>query len=503
MDDLILSLDIGTTLIKCILFNQNGQEKFVFEERCVLITPQAGWCEINPDELWSTIVNLFRKAKSASEIADQIIAIVISSQGGSVVAVNSQGNALTNIVTWMDQRALTITKDWARDGTSQYIRQQSGWYPQPGLPISTIQWFKQFENETFLKTHKWLSVNDFAVNKLVNNFVTNPSMAGEMLLTNITSGEWDPTLCEIAGIEVTQLSKILPSDCIVGNLTSEISKITGLQCGLPIINGGQDHACEAYALSGTQSNMILACGTAWVINLVAENTSLINIPESMDINFHVLPNLRLASQFLGDLGSYVNWALNVFWKNNLAPQIAMRDQFSAMNQALLTTNKIQQDLFFLPLNGSKLIQNSENAGGFIGVQPIHQREDLTKAIFETAAFEVKASLSNLSASQKPYQMWMIGGATKSPIWPQIIADVCDLEVLLTTYTHGPALGAAMLAWKSLGKPERIEHFRNELSKNAHSIFPIQENRQIYSNKNEKYKRLITSNSIATNLVMYG
>lgn len=74
-----------------------------------------------------------------------------------------------------------------------------------------------------------------------------------------------------------------------------------------------------------------------------------------------------------------------------------------------------------------------------------------RAVLESAAFELRWTLDNLRAYDLPVEnLWLVGGATRNPIWPQILADVTAISISITQYSHGPALGAARLAAKGLG-----------------------------------------------------
>jgi len=495
MKELILSLDVGTSVIKCILFDQFGQEIFVIEDHCPIVAPNTGWFEMDPFQTWQTIVQLIKKSSLSLDQDQEIVALVISTQGGSVIPLDQSDQPLSNIITWMDQRANPIVDEWRKDHTSEFIRSRSGWYPQAGLAISIISWFKLNHQAIFSKTKKWLSLNDFIVNKLVGEFITNPSMAGEMLLTNINNGNWDLELCRLAGITASNLSRIESSDYQVGKISKEIAKITGLKNGIPVFNGGQDHACECYAFQTINSMALLACGTAWVINLTTGSGSIKEIPEEMDLNFHVLPNSWLASQFLGNLGSYANWCQKIFWQFEGAKQNNINDQFAEMNIGLLQNMDFNHDLFFLPLNGSIVQKKPQTLGGFYGVKIHHDRVALTRSVLESVAFELKYVIENLSKKSIFIpKIWMIGGATRNPVWPQIISDICNLEISLSTYRHGPAIGAAMLVNKRLEKVEVVESFRNNIIKQTKKIAPNKDLFQKYLSKYERYVELVTNKS---------
>ena len=50
----------------------------------------------------------------------------------------------------------------------------------------------------------------------------------------------------------------------------------------------------------------------------------------------------------------------------------------------------------------------------------------------------------------PSQVRASGGGIVSPLWRQILADVCESEIVLTNVTEGAAFGAALLAGVGAG-----------------------------------------------------
>ncbi len=84
---------------------------------------------------------------------------------------------------------------------------------------------------------------------------------------------------------------------------------------------------------------------------------------------------------------------------------------------------------------------------------------------------------------------MIGGATQSPAWPQIVADVVRLPLLLSQYRHGPALGAAMLAGVGLGAFDSVEAARARFQVSARRIEPAHAHAPVYDRQFAAYRRL--------------
>lgn len=437
----ILGLDVGTTAAKAVLFDLHGNELALAERAYPLITPHPGWAELDPERIWLAAQDVISEVTSQNQGASFISAVGLSTQGGTLIPADKDGNPVYNAITWLDQRSTPIITEWQAQGLDRWVRQKSGWTPQPGLPLASLAALRSLQPETFAKIGKVFSVNDYLAFKMTGTRCTNPSMAGEMLLVNLESGQYDLELCELAGIHPDMLSPIQPSNSTCAQIKPDLCNIMGLPPKTPLINGGQDHACEALALGMNEPGAtLLACGTAWVINTVTDSTKLVSIPPEMALNNHVLPNHWIASQFLGGFGAGFSWWLDHFSK----AENIVEDRYFEFDSTLSPNNKHNSDIYYFSVSGTP--RSGITAGGFWGLRLDHTRDDLTMAVLESAAFEVSLALEDLHQHSKHISdLWMVGGAAHSRIWPQILADTTQLPILLTQYHHGPALGAVILA----------------------------------------------------------
>lgn len=491
MEDIIISLDIGTTVVKSVIFNTKAEEVNLIEMPFFTCSPTRGAVEQDPEVLWKTIVEILSAAVKVKKKDQNIQAITIATQGGSLVPVDREGNPVYNIITWMDSRAANLVEKWIKNGIAERIRSISGWTLQPGLPLPVIAWLQKNNPDVFNQAFYWLSINDYISHKLTGIFATNPSMAGEMLLTDIQSGQWNSELCHFAGLKPEQLSPILPSGTVIAGINNSCSMATGLTQGTPVVNAGQDHACEALALGLIEEDSaFLACGTAWVINGITNSCLVEDIPQKMDLNFHVLPNRWITSQFLGCLGAYPEWCLNQFWALRKKNQPA-GNRYQYLDEEFNHKEKIDEDLFFLPFNGSQNLPGKINSGGFFGLQFSHTLPDLSFAVLESAGFEVRWALQELviGNNQIP-DLWMVGGASRSPVWPQILADINGTAILISSFSHGPALGAAILAWSALGILDNFKDCSKFINLNTRRFRPDSHKKIIYDRKFSSYQSLI-------------
>ena len=484
MPEAILGLDVGTTATKAVLFDLSGMELATAEQAYPLHTPQPGWVEQQPEEVWQALINVIRTivAKAGTEL--DILALALSAQAGSLIPVKEDGTPVYPIITWMDRRAEALVNQWQAEGIGTTVRQISGWSLQIGLPLPFIAWLRQYSPDVFVATERFLGINDFLVQRLTGHFCTDFSCGTEMLLVDVTTGQWSETLCALAGITPRQLPALRPAGAIIGPISAEASRLTGLSSQTLVVNGGHDHCCEALAMGVTSGGkLLLTCGTAWVITGVVETPAINSIPAKMDLNFHVAPKRWSISQFLGGFGPTVEWWLNQCWQN-IDPHspLTRAEMYAALNQTLAHSKPGSAGLLFLPLSGVH--------GGFIGLRLDHTRAEMSRAILEGAAFELRQALEEMRHVGLPVeQLWMAGGATRSPVWPGIIADVTGVPLTLADYAHWSALGAAILAGVGAGVFETVEAGQTRFQKSVRHLMPDDTRRPIYDERFAAYQRI--------------
>jgi xylulokinase len=242
---------------------------------------------------------------------------------------------------------------------------------------------------------------------------------------------------------------------------------------------------------------LLACGTSWVVTGVTENPAVEAIPTAMDMNFHPASNRWTISQSLGGLGASLEWWLNQGWQG-VAPQppASRPERYAALNVELARTAPGSEGLFFLPLAGGHVEPAGIQRGGFVGLRLGHTRADMARSVLEGAAYELRWALENIrQAGMRVERLWMVGGATRSPIWPNIVADVTGLPLSVTQYDHWPALGAAIIAGLGINIFESLETGQVRFTKSARQVSPKEENHQLYRERFLIYQQLTQSQLI--------
>lgn len=474
----IIVLDIGTTTAKSIVFSTKGKEIAVESIPYSFLDKPPGFYEQNPEEVYSAIKKSAAVAvKIANEKVSDFIpaAVSIVCQGGSLIPCDSFGNYTYPMITWMDSRANAIAKRFTESDTGAEIHKTTGFLPSSGLPLSMIVWLRENENDIFNKTQRWLSLNDYVIKKLTGNFITNYSSAGLTQLLNIKTKEWDDEMLRLAGIEKTQLSVLLESESNTGGLLKEAAEEMGIPEGIPVINGMHDRTAEAVGLGlYKEGESWIGTGTAWVvcsiINSERQNSSLTS-------NFHTITDKRIASVLIGGLGTSVEWWIGELIKKNGGTR---KDILKSLDNLALNSPPGANGLIFKAFTGTG------NEGSFINETDKHTDADRTRAVFESIAFDFKKEYVKFEKNSAVKGcLTLVGGAARSQVWPQIIAEILGVEIKVSTYDHDPALGGAVLAGKFLNLADTYEKVYEIFKTEGTSLLPEKENIALYKQLFEK------------------
>ena len=452
MKDAILGIDIGTSATKAILFDLAGNQVTSASQSYPLLTPQPGWVEQDPQAVWLALVHVLQAIVNQSK-GYRILSMALAAQAGSIIPADLDGNPVYPMITWLDNRSQELIRQWHADGTAATIRKLSGWQPFAGLPLPSIGWLKQKRPEVHAAAKRFLGPADFLIHRLTGRFATDLSASSEMLLVDIKTGLWSEELCQIGGVNPDLQAEIGWAGRKVGEITAEVSGLTGLPSGTPVIAGGNDQPCAGLAMGMTApGKVMLSTGTAWVLMSVVNAVSTEALPEWVNLYFHAAPERRIGGQLVGGFGATVDWWLKQTFQ---APKAAEPTHpgrlYEFLNEAVLASPPGSRGLMFLSLNGPSQILNAVPGGGFIGMELVHSRADMSRAILEGCAFEVRWALDELgSAGIAVEELWLAGGANRSPVWPQILADVSGIPLQVASYADWAALGGAVLAGWGIG-----------------------------------------------------
>jgi xylulokinase len=460
--DLLLGLDVGTTATKACVYDLEGRVVAAASANYEsgLRTPQEGWIEQDPEELWRAVVQATRAAAAASAGQGRIVALALSAQGGTTITADADGQALRPAISWMDTRAaLAEGPELGRLWGGEFFYRTTGWWSEAALPLQHICWLRRHEPHIFAAAARFLFVNDYVLARMTGEYCMDPTDAAITMLHSLEQGGWDERLLDIAGIARSQLSPIRPSATPVGPLRPAVAAELGLAGDVMAVNGAHDQYCAALGAGViAPGDALLSCGTAWVL-LFSADRPVLDERQVFHPAPHVVPGQWGALSSLPSAGAAAEWYVQQVLPGPEAAGHPHPERYKWFNDGAARVPAGSNHLLFIPLLSGPYpaVQGAQARGAWLGLTLAHTKDEMSRSVMEGVAFEVRrlAELAEGLGVRLGF-LKMVGGAAASPVWPQVVADVLGLPVILPGVKEAASRGAAILAGVGAGLFRDVE-----------------------------------------------
>jgi sugar (pentulose or hexulose) kinase len=470
MMKLYIGIDVGTTSLKALALDENGECVATAKKTYDLFASGAEATQ-NADDWYAAAVSAIREivAKDLGEVCS----ISVSAQGGATVLLDKFGKTLTPAYSWMDNRASRESEELKERFGNDLIYSRYGWRMQPNADAAKLLWMKRNISEIYEKAASFPSTLGFINQRLTGRIVEDPTCAAIRRLYDINEGKISADMLDLLALTEDKLPETLPTGAFVGNLTADAARELGLSESVRVYNGAHDQYCASLGSGIVEiGQLMLATGTAWVLFGVTEAPLF---GES-----RISPCIHPAGGY-GALSTVTGIGAAFEWLSKLTDTPI--PELSAEAEKLRGKN---DNFFFRPsATGTGLLIGKSLGGHISGMTIGHGKYDLALALMEGAAFETALVIEEYKKSGMTdvTSITMTGGATASRFWQSLIADVTGLDVYASVQTDSPALGAAMLA--ACGG-DNIASLSKQFSGEKTKVSPS-EYSEYYREKFERYK----------------
>ncbi len=488
---LLLTLDIGTTAVKAGLYSQDLRTLNSVVKEYTLYTPQEGIVELNPDVYWSSAVDCIRQIISGSAIDKKDIAcITCTTQGETIIPVDEQGNALHNAIVWLDSRAGKEAELIGQKFSTQKFYAHTG-CPEisPIWPVAKVLWLKSNKPDIYKKTYKMLLLEDYLIAKLTGLFVTNPAVSCSTGYFDIREGKpWEQIL-EYCEIDADKIPEVIPCGTLVGNLSNSAAQQLGLSKDTLVSTGAMDQVASAIGAGNISDGIVTeTTGTALV---TAATCSLSSLEKwtPVTVYAHAVPDKYLLINVSQTAGIILKWFRDEFCKDIVDEHGA--NAFDIMGELAAKAPVLSNGLTLFPhFTGMQIPKLDSNTKGvFFGVGLHTSRECFIRAIMESVAYMLKENIEALEVfGVSPSLIYSLGGGSKSIIWNQIKADICNKAIMIMNNEESASLGAAMLGGVACGIYDSIEAAVANI-KEKQRIDPDKQNVELYEKGYADFKKM--------------
>jgi len=492
VSDFILSVDIGTSATKATLFDTDAKQVAIVRKHYPIHAPYKGWSEQEPEVIFDAVLGAIREIANSLPEGSRVLAVSFSSQLYSILAVNADGKALTNSLTWSDTRSAEIAQLISQHPEAQGIYQRTGCPIDAIYPLAKIQWLK--ENVELPENTKFISIKEYVFFRLVGQWVADWSIASATGLFDIKKHHWDEIALSLLGITSTNLSELVPPRYIFTKWDQEIIDLTGLPPDTPLIIGGGDGPLASIGV-GAYSSDILAVnvGTSAAARLTISEAKV--DPEGRLWTFVVDEDLWVIGGIVSSGGIVYDWALRNFFSGieETGDNGSTKHVHEYADRIASDVPPGAENLIFIPYLGGEQCPawHPHTRGGFFGLDFRHNRGHFVRAVLEgitRSIYRISESIQSMLNGQFN-EIRVTGGLTSSPLWLQIAADMFGSPIVVSESAEGSARGAAMLAIVSLGLRSNIKDFA-DLVVTRKRVQPREEIHAYYQKQYQKFQELL-------------
>jgi len=477
----VIAHDLGTSGNKATLFDEDG--KLVSSCISTYDTVFAGGnrAEQNPLDWWKAIVDTTQVLLKVVP-AGQIAGIALSGQMMGCLCVDKNGNPLRPHLLYCDQRSVKEESFLAEKIDPIEFYKITGHRISASYSIEKLMWVRENEPEVFSKTAKMLNAKDYINFRLCGTFATDPSDASGTNAYDLNRWQWSENIIETAGLDLSLFPEVRSSIDVIGEVTNQAAKETGLRAGTPVICGGGDGSCAGVGVGSiSQGSTYNYLGSSSWVALTVEKPIVDSQRRTMNWA-HVVPGMLHPSGTMQTAGGSYAWMVNQLCQYEQQQAKATgQDVYELIDQQIRKSPLGANKLLFLPyLMGERTPRWNINAkGAFVGLTIGHTHGDMLRAVMEGITLNL-GYIVNIFRNHVPIDtITVIGGGAKNPIWQQMMADVYQTEIRIPNYLEeATSMGAAILAGIGSGLFKDFQVI-DRFIRIQKTVTPIKENAQKY------------------------
>jgi xylulokinase len=484
LDELLLGVDIGTASVKGTAVNFQGEVIFHSSLDLPSVKIVGNTAQFNPREWWVGFKALIANMRRELDIGT-VRSVCVGGQGPSLVAVNSRGASLYDSLIWMDRRASEEASSLCAATATKV---------DAYLLEAKILWLKNHEPKVYDQTYKFLDAYGF-----ISFSLTGIPTAG-VLRRNYTPWwnipYWSPNHLRAVGIDTDKLPETTLVGDVIGQISPDASRETGLAEGTTVVQGVTDFAHDILGAGVVRPGIALDHGgtsqgfdLCWPKSLEDPWNRILSTE-------HIIPEKWSISGLMSTTGAVLRWFCDNFCseEKDKAARLGL-DVYETLTEEASRVPAGSSGLVILPYFAGERspIWDPTARGLIFGLALDHTKGHLIRAIMESVAYSlrhVKEVIEELGGVVQ--EIRSVGGQSRNPLWNQIKADVLNVPVVSLRHESTESLGAAMIAGCGIRAFKSFVDASDRIVRVKQRFEPNPSNRRTYDTDYALYKKLYPS-----------
>lgn len=457
MNDILIGIDAGTSVIKAVAFNLKGEQLAVSARRNSYVSVESGGVEQEMERTWTDTAETLKDVVAQLD-SGRVAAIAVTGQGEGTWLVDSIGKPVAPALLWLDARAAEIVESLEQAPEARRRFEITGTGLAACQQGPQLAWLKQHDPERLKQADTAFHCKDWLYYRLTGKLATDPS-EGIFTFGDFRKKAYSFEVLEILGLGDCQelLPEIVEGTQHADGLLGEVANSCGLPSGTPVVLGYVDVICTALGAGLYDPQVSTGCT---IIGSTGMHMRLASCVEEVGLNEEstgytiVFPVEGAYAQMQSNLAG----TLNIDWMLDLALDVLASqgvsrkrlDLLEGLDERILGAPPAEM-LFhpYISRGGERgPFIDADARASFIGLNTTHGYFDLIRGVYEGLALAARDCYE--SAGGVPQEVRLSGGAAKSKALRSIFGSVLKTRIRTSARGEAGATGAAMMAAVSIG-----------------------------------------------------
>jgi autoinducer-2 kinase len=493
----LLAVDAGTGSGRAVLFNARGEQVAVAQGEWQHRSEKGfpGSMTFETEANWRLLSKAIQQVLHDANInASEVLAVSATSMREGIVLYDESGKEL-----WACANVDARASQEVRELSEQHPDLEHHAYKLSGQTFALgalprLLWVKRNRPEIYEKTKAVTMISDWVLARLCGELATDPSNGSTTGIFNNAKRTWEPELTKALGLEDDIFPKVLEPGSVIGKVHHEASSETGLAENTPVIMGGGDAQMGCVGLGVIKPGQAAILGGSFWQQEINLDKPIVDPEMMVRINCHAVPNTWQAEAIVFFSGLVMRWFRDTFCQEEkaLAKQKGV-DTYALLEQQAA---KVPAGSYgILPIFSDVMRYNRwyHAAPSLLNLSLDTQRSSkaaIFRALQENAAIVCAENLERVAsfAGHTGDTVTFASGASKGPLWCQIVSDVTGKSLRVPVIKEATALGTAMAAGVGVGLYNSLSEASDALVRWEREYTPNTASTQIYLETRERWRK---------------
>lgn len=481
----VLGIDLGTQSLKVVFYDFELRKMVasasspleVLRDDAGRAEQQAQWWI---DALQSALNQIPADVRSTAR------AVGVSGQQHGFVPMDDAGNVLANVKLWCDTSTQTeVDEITSACGGRDACIATTGNPVLAGYTSPKIRWLAKHHPESYAKMTRIALPHDYLNYLLSGEWFMEFGDASGTGLLDVRTRTWSDAMARAVDPDRDLLSclpHLVEPYATPGRVSAEAASQFGIPAGIPLAPGGGDNMMAAIGTGNVAPGHItMSLGTSGTVFAYADT-----------------PVVDAAGNIAGFCSSTGGWlpllcTMNCTFATETI-RTPLKVETSQFDSVAGSVSAGADGLTVLPFfNGERTPDLPHAKATVIGLNAQNcTRAHLLRATAEGTTFGIRFGMDELARLGVDAERIVVtGGGSRSTVWRQMIADICNSPVTPLAQDEGASFGAALHALWVLEGGEIHQITQDHVVTNeALACLPDTASHHVYADAYARYRRAV-------------